>query len=60
MMKLLSQTDPSSTLVKNKVNGVSGKKKLLERAIVLGAIIAAVAAVMMASSLYQLYLENLS
>ena len=41
-----------------KVSGVSGKKKFLERAIVLGAIIAAVAAVMMTSSLYQFYLAK--
>lgn len=41
-----------------KVNGVSGKKKIFERVIVLGALIAAVMAIIMASSLYQLYLEK--
>ncbi|KLN62808.1 MULTISPECIES: DUF2850 domain-containing protein [Vibrio] len=40
------------------MNGVSGKKKIFERVIVLGALIAAVMAIMMASSLYQLYLEK--
>nr|WP_275664663.1 DUF2850 domain-containing protein [Vibrio tubiashii] len=45
-------------MVTKKVSGVSGKKKFLERAIVLGAIIAAVAAVMLTSSLYQFYLAK--
>jgi len=44
--------------VTKKVNGVSGKKKIFERVIVLGALIAAVMAIIMASSLYQLYLEK--
>lgn len=42
----------------NKVKSASGNKKLLERAIIAFAVIAAVGAVMLASRLYDIYLEK--
>ncbi|KJY85078.1 hypothetical protein TW81_01795 [Vibrio galatheae] len=40
------------------MNGAGSKKKFVERAIVVGALCAAVAAILMASSLYQFYLDK--
>jgi hypothetical protein len=47
-----------STLVINKVNDVSRSKKIFERVVLIGAVIAAICAVLLANSLYGIYIEK--